>query len=222
MSALPNEAMMAIRHIMLTHAHIDHIASLPLLADTLFETLTHQRESLTVYALPEVITTLQQHIFNGQIWPDFTRLPNGDTPVLRFSPLACWEAVTLPGSNGSLIVTPFPVTHSVPACGFLMEEGHSRWAYSGDTGLSDTTVAALNRLGPLDGLIIECGFANGYDDLAGLSHHLTPHRLRELLNQLDTAPKALWVTHLKPTQRTTITQELHHALSSSLRWSLLP
>lgn len=221
-AALPFKAMNAIRHILLTHAHIDHIASLPLLADTLFETLVGRQECLTVFALPEVIGTLQQHIFNGQIWPDFTRLPSNADAVLRFSPLTYWEAITLPGADESLSITPFPVTHGVPACGFLLEDGDSRIAYSGDTGLSDTTIGSLNRAGPLDILIIECGFANGYDNLASLAHHLTPNRLTALVNQLDTLPKALWISHLKPTQHRMITQELRDALPPSLHWSLLP
>lgn len=220
-SAMPFKAMQAIRYVMLTHAHLDHIASLPLLADTLFETLVERQACLTVFALPEVISTLQQHIFNGHIWPDFTRLPSSSHAVLHLSPLTYWDTIQLPSPDGPLSVTPFPVSHGVPACGFLVEHRRSRWAYSGDTGLSTTTVDALNRVGALDGLIIECGFANHCDTLAELTHHLTPNRLMTLLSQLEHQPKALWVTHLKPTQHATIAQELHDTLPPSLHWSLL-
>ena len=39
-----------------------------------------------MHALPETLTALRQHIFNGVIWPDFTRLPSAEHPVLEFLP----------------------------------------------------------------------------------------------------------------------------------------
>jgi cAMP phosphodiesterase len=220
-SRLSDTQLSSLSNVLLTHAHLDHIASLPLLIDTQFEALAEQQRALSVYALPEVLETLKKHIFNGHIWPDFTRLPSVEAPVLRFVPVTFWQPFTLPGEAAtSLNVTPFPVTHGVPTCGYCISDGTTQMAISGDTGLSETTITSLNRLGALEHLVIECAFSNHLDALADIAHHLTPQRLATLLDGLHTLPEKLSITHLKPKQRETIVMELRQQLPATLRWEL--
>ena len=73
--------MSRIRHIFLTHSHLDHITSIPFLVDTLFERI---REPITIHAQQATIDALKAHIFNNVIWPDFTKLPNAHTSVLQY------------------------------------------------------------------------------------------------------------------------------------------
>ncbi|MEO0578562.1 MAG: MBL fold metallo-hydrolase, partial [Pseudomonadota bacterium] len=73
-----------IRAVLLTHSHLDHIASLPLFLDSVFG--SGRREPVVVYARSETIAALKQHIFNWVIWPDFTQLPSPQAPILRFEP----------------------------------------------------------------------------------------------------------------------------------------
>ena len=74
--------MRPLQHVLLTHSHMDHIAALPLLLDTVFGT----RESpLQVHASGAVLQILREHIFNWQVWPDFSRLPDTRRPVMRFA-----------------------------------------------------------------------------------------------------------------------------------------
>ncbi len=211
----------SIHSALLTHAHLDHIASLPLLIDMQFETLAAQERALNVYALPEVLETLKRHIFNEHIWPDFTRLPSLDAPVLTFVPITLWQTFTIPGEANTLLqVTPFPLSHGVPTCGYNIHNGSQQMAICGDTGLSECTTASLNRLGALDRLVIECAYSNQFDALADIGHHLTPSRLASLLASLDTLPKELWITHLKPKLRERIAIELQQHLPSHLHWTL--
>ncbi|RUR57285.1 3',5'-cyclic-nucleotide phosphodiesterase [Vreelandella populi] len=218
---LSMEELTPLHSVLLTHAHLDHISSLPLLIDMQFEALAEQQRSLSVYALPEVLETLKQHIFNEHIWPDFTRLPSAEAPVLRFSPITLWKSFTLPGeANIALQVTPFPLSHGVPTCGYCISDGTLKIAICGDTGLSETTIASLNRLGPLNRLVIECAFSNQLDALAKIGNHLTPQRLAALLDALDTLPEELWITHLKPNHRERIAVELCQQLPSHLNWTL--
>ena len=219
LNQLDSEQINKLRNILLTHSHIDHIASLPMLIDTLFSTLIASHRTLTVFALPDVIEALQAHIFNDVIWPDFTRLPNADQPVLRYEPLSYGQAYTF---DDTLTVTPFPVTHGVPACGYCVKTPSHTLVFSGDTGLSDITVQSLNRLGMIDTLVIECAFPNQLDHLAQSSHHLTPQRLARLLSRLTLQPAAIHITHLKPAHRDTIIQQLHDILPASLAWQTIP
>ena len=207
--------------VLLTHAHVDHIATLPLLLDALFETLADEGRALVVYALPETIESLKTHVFNNTIWPDFSRLPTADAGVLRFRPLTPWRPITLDGEDGAtLTVTPFPLTHSIPTCGFCIEDTDTRVAVCGDTGLSDVSIDALNRLAPLTDLYIECGLSNEHDRLAEQARHLTPDRLTRLLGALEVLPERVWITHLKPRQREAIIESLHAQLPSGLCWEL--
>ena len=44
-----------------------------------------------MHALPETLAALRAHIFNGVIWPDFTRLPSAEQPTLALEPFAVGE-----------------------------------------------------------------------------------------------------------------------------------
>ncbi|MGM0823847.1 MAG: 3',5'-cyclic-nucleotide phosphodiesterase [Pseudomonadota bacterium] len=216
---LSDKQINGVEKVLLTHAHIDHIASLPLLIDSLFETMVSNRQALTVFALPDVIEALQAHIFNDVIWPDFTQLPSAEQPVLRYEPLSYWQVYTF---DDKFTVTPFPVTHGVPACGYCVKTPSNILAFSGDTGLSDITIQSLNRLGAIDTLVMECAFPNQLDHLAESSHHLTPQRLARLLSQLAIQPKSIHITHLKPAHRDTIIQQLHDILPAAQTWQTIP
>lgn len=78
---LPLNQMTGIRHIFLTHSHMDHITGLPLLADSMFG--VHQ-EPIMVYAQEKTIKALKSHIFNWVVWPDFSELPSKEFPCLEF------------------------------------------------------------------------------------------------------------------------------------------
>src|SRR6187431_945169 len=66
-----------IDHIFITHSHLDHVLAIGLLADS----VTRRRVAaaappVVVHALAETIDALRRYIFNGVIWPDFSRLPD--------------------------------------------------------------------------------------------------------------------------------------------------
>src|SRR5437588_7591797 len=73
-----------IDHIFLTHSHLDHVASIPFLVDTVGGM---RAKPLTVHALQATIDILKDHIFNWTIWPDFTRIPTPEKPFLRYEPI---------------------------------------------------------------------------------------------------------------------------------------
>ena len=65
------EAQGRIRHVFLSHSHIDHTASLPVFLENVFD---GQGEGVIVHGSQAVLDSLQQDIFNDRTWPDFIRI----------------------------------------------------------------------------------------------------------------------------------------------------
>ena len=72
-----------IDHLFLTHTHLDHIAMLPLLVDTVG---AMRDRPLMVYATQATLDILRAHVFNWLVWPDFTEIPNKAAPWMQFVP----------------------------------------------------------------------------------------------------------------------------------------
>ena len=188
------DEMAAIDHILVSHSHLDHVLAIGLLADS----VTRMRRSagrppVLVHALPPTIEALRTHIFNGVIWPDFTRLPSADAPVLAFRPIAVGQSLELAGRRVEVL----PAMHTVPACGFAVFDAQGgAWVYSGDTGPNPALWQRLAGM-RVRMLIVETAFRDEERELARISGHLHPQRLCEELSAL-TQPAEIYVTHCKP------------------------
>jgi len=193
-----------LRHIFLTHAHLDHIAYLPLLGDTVFGLVP---ETIHVYALSETLDALQRHIFNGVIWPDFTRIPNRHEPLFRFCAVEGGETVRLDARQIEVI----PVNHTVPCTGFRVATEDSAFAISGDTTCNDGFWEALNAHPSLELLLVETAFSNKDEALARLAGHYSPRLLAEDLEKLRHRPP-IYIIHAKPGEESAILRECRQAL----------
>lgn len=185
------DEMKGLRHIFLTHSHLDHIAHLPLLVDSIFE---HIRQPIVVHAQQVTIEALREHIFNWVIWPDFTRLPDARNPVLTFEAMAPGEIVTLGGRSFEMI----PVNHAVPAVGYYVRSpGGKAFAFSGDTTTNDSFWDGLNARDRLDMLIIEVAFPDAEIELSRAAYHYCPSLLGQDIAKLRHRPD-IHLSHPKP------------------------
>lgn len=181
-----------IDHIFLTHTHMDHIAALPLMIDTVFD---RRQKPITVYGTEAVLTILRNHIFNWAIWPDFSEIPTPEKPVMRFQSIQLGKTVSV----GERHLTPLPVEHTVPAVGYCLSSGESSLVFSGDTSICDAFWKAVNAVADLKYLIVECAFSNREEMLARNSKHFCPSLLAAELEKLERDCE-IFVTHLKPGQ----------------------
>lgn len=195
-----------IDHVFLTHSHLDHIASLPLMIDTVAD---RRHTPLTVYGSAEVLDILRRHIFNWAIWPDFAEVPNAEMPLMRYQAIELGQVITLDGRR----ITALPAEHTVPAVGYHLDSGVASLVFSGDTGICDPFWHAVNRVANLKHLIIECAFSNREQRLAELSKHLCPDMLAAELQKLERACE-IHITHLKPGQIELTMEEIERCLGN--------
>jgi len=187
-----------IRHVFVSHTHLDHIQDIAFLADN--RSLKRMggeknNRNITIHSLQENLDTIKTHFLNDVIWPDFTQIPPNDDPILQLSAIEPMRPVTI----DDVTITPIPMNHPVPCTGFLLDQGGKQFIYSADTGITDALWEVANAQPNLRGLIIDCSFPNAYAKLAKISGHLTPKQMgQELkkLNDLGTVP--IYLFHMKP------------------------
>lgn len=196
--------MKRIDHVLLTHAHLDHVLALPLLVDSVGE---ERSAPLVVHALPAVIATLKQHLFNDQLWPDFSRIPSIETPFLRFEPIRVGESLALAGR----VFTPRAARHSVPACGWEVAANGVRWLFSGDTAGHPDFWRLAAGFGVGDFIVVEASFPDAQAALANLSGHYHAAALAHDWRASGCTGQ-LWISHLKPGGEAAILSELERAL----------
>ena len=191
----------SIRHVFLTHAHLDHVAGLPMLADRVFD--ENFAEPLTVYAREETLRAVQDHLFNGIIWPDFSRLPSPEKPMLRFRVCSPGDTITIEHRDFYAV----DVMHTVPTLGYTVQNSGGVFAVSGDTKTNETLWPVLNACDDLRVLVIEVSFPDEMEELAAQAGHYCPSTLTRDLERLQHSPE-IWLTGMKPGEEERILEQV--------------
>lgn len=190
-----------IRDVVLTHAHLDHIAGLPLFIDDLFDTL---EEPVCVYALEEVLETIKRNVFNWEIYPNFSELENKNGAVLQYFPIAAGSEIVIK----HLTVRAVEVNHKVASAGFIISDGKTKIAVSSDTAETDEFWTALNAEENLGAILIECAFPDRLDELARASHHLTPQNMKREIAKYTGAKCPVYAVNIKPMYREEVARQI--------------
>jgi len=198
-AVLGEEEQRAIRDILVTHAHLDHIRGIPLLADNLV--MQMPQGHVTVAGTRETIASIRDHLMNDVLWPDFSRIPSEHDPVIRYREIVPESEVRFDG----YVVTAHAVHHTVPAVGYVVRRGGKSLLYTGDTGPTDRIWEAADGV---TAMIVEVSFPNAMEELARVAGHLTPRLLAGELAKVRKLPSKIFVVHPKPQHREGVAAEL--------------
>jgi len=206
--ALTLEEQRHIRHVFISHTHLDHIQDIAFLADN--RSLKRmggvdKNRHITIHSLQDNLDTIKTHFLNDVVWPDFTQIPSVKDPILTLSAIEPLKSITV----DRVTITPIPMNHPVPCTGFLLDQGGKQFIYSADTGITDTLWEVANAQPNLRGLIIDCSFPNAYQNLAEISGHLTPKQMASELKKLRALGEIpIYLFHMKPETLNVMTAEV--------------
>jgi cAMP phosphodiesterase len=205
-SVLSMEEQLRVEHVLISHAHLDHVRDLASLADNIC--CSGRNRPLTVISTSCVIETLKRHIFNGAIWPDFSILPNRENPVLKFEPLRTGEKMAV----GHLRVTAIPVHHSVETVAYIVEsetDSPGKTAvFVGDTGPTEEIWRIASQERNLGAIFVETSLPQEMADMAERAGHLTPAGLSRELKKLGPLNAQIYLYHMKIQYFEKIRQEI--------------
>jgi cAMP phosphodiesterase len=190
-----------IRDVILTHAHLDHIAGLPLFIDDLFANLT---EPIRIHASKEVVEVLERDVLNWAVYPRFSELYNEQSAILEYKIFKVGEKFTV----RHLSVESISVNHKVPTVGFVVSDEKTTFALTGDTTRMEDFWQKINAQKNLRAILVECAFPNELLDLAEVSHHLTPRILKTELEKCTQKDCPIYVVNIKPMYREKVVSQL--------------
>jgi len=193
----------SIRHIIVTHSHSDHTASLPIYVAEAFPSLS---DPIVIYGSTEVNSALRKYVFNDYVWPNFEKiqLSNGSGPTLEFRELEPGRKVSI----GGIDFTPIPVNHIVPTFGLLVQNAETTVAFTSDTYCTDEIWQRAHAEDNLKAVFAEISFPNEMGDLAEASKHLTPDLLAGELRKLNRGDVDVYAVHIKPTYREDVIRQI--------------
>src|ERR1019366_10437232 len=193
-----------IRHVFLSHTHMDHLASLPIFLENVAGL---SAAPVILHASEAVQECLRQDLFAGRLWANFLELTHDNKPFVTLKTLESGCPVEVEG----LRITPVAVHHVVPTLGFIIEDQTAAIVIASDTGPTEEIWHRARQKANLKAVFLEATFPDEHQSLADLTMHHTPASFVREMQKIPALAKFLAV-HLKARFRESVLQELrsHH------------
>ena len=184
----------------LSHCHLDHVATLPIFLDNVFE---YGPECVNVHGSQQTLAVLRQDILNDRLWPDFVSLSTPNSAFLKLNELTAFQRVAV----GNMQVTALPLIHVVPVFGYLIEDPTSAVAIISDTHHGSDVWTHLAKIPKLKAVLLECSFPDKLDWLADKALHLIPRSFAAEIQSLPPSVRVIAI-HIKPAWYDPVVDEL--------------
>lgn len=201
-----------INYIFVSHCHLDHIKDICFLADNVFSS---RGTPVKIVSTQKNINILKKHVFNNKIWPDFSKLSNGNCRILE------WVVIKKKMKIGDVTIQIYDVNHPVPAIGFILsDESGASIVISGDTGPTDAIWRAANKCSNLKAIFTEIAFPNWAGHVAEAAGHFTPAMFQREYKKI---PKdvPIYIYHLKPSFYNALKKEIEELGVPNLHYVVL-
>ena len=197
-----------IKHVLVTHAHMDHIHDLHFLVDNRFVS-DNCENKIQIYSTPFILENIHKHIFNGVIWPDYTRLPG--PPLLELKSIT-----EKPFQIGDLTIQAVRVDHTVEALGFIVSDSKATCVFSGDTKATEKIWEEVKKYPNLKAVFLELSYSSKKIELSHKAKHHCPPTFFEELKKIP-RDVSVYAYHLKPQFYKEITKELEEEKRKNVR-----
>ncbi len=198
-TGLSFSAQQALKAILLTHQHYDHVRDIPMIGMS-FAAWGRIR----IYSIPAVFEALSSHLLNDKLYPNFLEWPK-QRPSVEFITLEIGKTEVVE----NYAVLALPVNHPVPTVGFQITSPQGKKLfYTGDTGAGLS--ACWESVSP-DLLIIEVTITDYWEKMAQEAGHLTPSLLKQelvMFRQMKGYLPPVLVVHISPFMEKEIREEL--------------
>ncbi len=187
-SVLEPKRLSSIRHIFLTHSHIDHIKELPFILDVV---CFDKGKSLDIWGSSVTLSAIKKHLFNGILWPKLKQL-EFDGSVCRIHTLPK-ETFSLNG----LCAKGIRAEHISGSKSLVISEGDKHVIFSGDTSYTPGLFnLAASLSAKLKLFFVETSFPDKMHEVARLTGHMTPAIISRELDRLSFSKVIAY--HIKP------------------------
>lgn len=210
-SLLSLDEQVAIDYIFVTHAHLDHVKDIAFLADNLHVRKKYPVEIITTQG---IIDILRANLFNNIIWPDFSEIPNSETPIIKYRPID-------PGCSYSvdaIKIQAVPVNHIIETLAFVIQFDEGSVIFIGDTGPTDAIWEIANTLNELRAIFVETSFPDDMRDIAEAAGHFTPASFHDELKKLSSHKSVdIYLYHLKPQYYNLIEKQISSIFQNNVK-----
>jgi ribonuclease BN (tRNA processing enzyme) len=189
-----------VKHILISHSHLDHLASLPIFLDTVYD---GSGDCVTIHASGFVLDVLRKDMFSNRLYPDFIHISTIRPPYLKLSELKAGQPVELEG----LHITPVEVNHAVPTLGFVIRDAAATVVIPSDTGPTEEIWQVASRAPNLKAVFLEMVFPEAMGWLADIAKHLTPSLFAREMQKVPAGVQFLAV-HIHPRHRQQVIREM--------------
>jgi len=207
---LDDKQLKEIKHILISHTHLDHIKDLVFLVD---ELVMMGEFNIDLISVKQILEIISDNLFNNLLWPDFTVIPSEKNAIIKLHEIELEQYTEING----ITVKPILMTHTVYTVGYVIKEGDRGFMFTSDTGPTKRFWEVAREEEGIEFIIADVSFPNRMKSLAILSGHMTLSILLDHVDRYGLDKIPIYINHIKPIFFDEISGELFSSGRKNIR-----